>query len=82
MNERIARFFLLNRSFALSLKKTIDSLKKIRKSVFLYVLYIFKKVFKKAKDSLIPSERSEQIAQVSQEKMSNRDRFAQVAQKE
>ena len=49
-------------------QKMSDSLKKFEKIVFFVHFYSFFEVLKKAKDSLIPSERSEQIAQVAQDK--------------
>ena len=44
------------------------ALKKTKKSYFCMFLQFFKKDFLKTKDSLIPSEPSERIAQVGQDK--------------
>ena len=62
-NERIAWFFWANRSFSLSLTKNERFAKKNGKILF---FVSFLQFFKKAKASLIPSERSERIAQVAQ----------------
>ena len=58
-NEQIARFFEQIAHFLVCLQKMSDSLKNFLP---------FFKVFKNAKGSLISFERSEQIAQVDQDK--------------
>ena len=74
-------------------QKMSDSLKNIRKKSYICTFfYSFLKFFKKAKDSLIPSEQSEQLLRSLRknerpwairsgrsEGMSDRDRIAQVA---
>ena len=65
MSELIG-FLSKSITFIFRSQKISDWLKKIlKKIVFLYVFY---SILKKAKDLLIPSERSERIAQVAQDK--------------
>ena len=62
-------FFWANHSFSLSLTKNERfAQKSLKKLYFLYNFYSFFKCLKRAKVSLIPSEGSEWIAQVVQDK--------------
>ena len=62
-------FFLANPSFSLVLTKNEQFAQKIRKHrIFCTFLQFFCKFFKNAKVSLIPTEQSERITQVTQDK--------------
>ena len=67
--------------FYFALKKWAIRSKKFEKIVFFTFSQFFLKFLKKAKDSLIPSERTWAICSGRSEGMSDRERFAQVAHK-
>ena len=68
-DERNAWFFLAKPSFSLVLTKNEQFAQKIRKHrIFCTFLQFFCKFFKNAKVSLIPTEQSERITQVTQDK--------------
>ena len=68
INEQIARFFEWIAHLLFRSQKASDNLKKIGKNRNFVRFYSFLDFLKKGKASLIPSERSEQIAQVAQDK--------------
>ena len=69
VNEQITLFFEQIAHFLFHSQKMSDSLKKFEEIMFFCTfLQYFWKYLKKAKVSLIPSERSEWIAQVAQDK--------------
>ena len=81
-NEQMSKklsFFKQIAHFLFCSQKMSDSLKKIRKNRFFTFSQFFLKFLKKAKDSLIPSERTWAICSGRSEGMSDRERFAQVA---
>ena len=70
-NERMSEllgFFEQVTHFLFHSGKMSDSIKKLKNCIFCTFSTVFLKFFKKEKDSLIPSEQSEGIAQVTQDK--------------